>query len=45
VQKLQNPSFVEKAPAEVVGKERQRLDEMHSALAKLQEQLTRIGSI
>ena len=44
-QKLQNPSFVEKAPAQVVSKERQRLDEMHSALAKLQEQHSRIATI
>jgi valyl-tRNA synthetase len=44
-QKLQNPSFVEKAPTQVVAKERQRLDEMHSAVAKLQEQYSRIAAI
>ena len=44
-QKLQNPSFVERAPTQVVAKERQRLDEMHSALAKLQEQHSRIAAI
>jgi valyl-tRNA synthetase len=44
-QKLQNPSFVERAPTQVVAKERQRLDEMRSALAKLQEQHSRIASI
>ena len=44
-QKLQNPSFVERAPTQVVAKERQRLDEMRSALAKLQEQHARIAAI
>jgi valyl-tRNA synthetase len=44
-QKLQNPSFVERAPTQVVAKERQRLDEMRSALAKLQEQHSRIAAI
>jgi len=44
-QKLQNPSFVEKAPTQVVAKERQRLDEMRSALTKLQEQSTRIAAM
>jgi len=44
-QKLQNPSFVERAPTQVVAKERQRLDEMRSALAKLQEQHSRIATI
>jgi valyl-tRNA synthetase len=44
-QKLQNPSFVEKAPAQVVAKEQQRLNEMRSAFAKLQEQLSRIAAI
>ncbi len=44
-QKLQNPSFVERAPTQVVAKERQRLDEMRSALTKLQEQHSRIAAI
>jgi valyl-tRNA synthetase len=44
-QKLQNPSFVERAPTQVVAKEKQRLDDMHSALAKLQEQHSRIAAI
>ena len=44
-QKLQNPSFVERAPTQVVAKERQRLDEMHSALTKLQEQTSRIAAM
>ena len=44
-QKLQNPSFVERAPTPVVAKERQRLDEMHSALNKLQEQQARIAAM
>jgi valyl-tRNA synthetase len=44
-QKLQNPAFVEKAPTQVVAKERQRLDDMHSALDKLQEQQARITAM
>jgi valyl-tRNA synthetase len=44
-QKLQNPAFVEKAPTQVVAKERQRLDDMHSALGKLQEQQARIAAM
>ncbi len=44
-QKLQNPNFAEKAPAQVVTKERQRLAEMRSALDKLQEQSSRIAAM
>ena len=44
-QKLQNPNFVEKAPTQVVAKEQQRLDEMRSALIKLQEQYSRINAM
>jgi valyl-tRNA synthetase len=40
--KLANPNFVERAPEEVVGKEREKLAEMQSALSNLQEQLERI---
>ncbi len=40
--KLANPNFVERAPTQVVAKERQRLDEMRSAVGKLNEQRTRI---
>jgi valyl-tRNA synthetase len=43
--KLQNPKFVDRAPAEVVNKERQRLTEMRSAIAKLEEQRDRIQSL
>ena len=42
--KLQNPSFVEKAPAEVVAKEREKQQEAAAALAMLQDQLRSIGS-
>ena len=44
-QKLQNPAFAEKAPAEVVAKERQRLDDVRSSLAKLKEQAQRIRAM
>jgi valyl-tRNA synthetase len=40
--KLANPNFVERAPETVVGKEREKLAEMQSALNNLQEQLERI---
>ena len=40
--KLGNASFVDKAPKEVVDKERDRLDGLKSALSKLQEQVRRI---
>ena len=43
--KLANPSFVERAPAEVVEKERQRISEARTSLAKLQEQLARIHAL
>ena len=42
--KLQNPSFVEKAPAEVVAKEREKQQDAAAALATLQDQLRSIGS-
>jgi valyl-tRNA synthetase len=44
-QKMQNPNFVERAPAQVVAKERQRIEELHSAMDKLQEQRSRISAI
>src|SRR3569623_273037 len=44
-QKLQNPAFAEKAPAEVVAKERQRLDDVRSSLVKLTEQAQRIRAM
>ncbi|MGR8921031.1 MAG: class I tRNA ligase family protein, partial [Gammaproteobacteria bacterium] len=40
--KLDNPSFVERAPAAVVDKERARRDDAQAALAKLEEQLARL---
>lgn len=40
--KLQNPNFSEKAPREVVEKERDKLNELKSALTKLEEQLQRM---
>ena len=43
--KLANPNFVDKAPADVVDKERQRLVEMETAQASLQEQLGKIESL
>ncbi len=42
--KLQNPSFVEKAPAQVVAKEREKQQEAAAALATLRDQLRSIGS-
>lgn len=43
--KLQNPSFVDKAPHDVVQKERSKLDELKSSLTKLQTQLDKIAAI
>ena len=43
--KLSNPSFVDKAPADVVAKERAKMDEARNALAKLQEQKTKIAAL
>ena len=40
--KLANPSFVERAPSDVVQKAQDRLDEILKARARLEEQLTRI---
>lgn len=40
--KLQNPQFVDKAPAEVVAKERLRLQELELTLTKLQQQLEQV---
>jgi valyl-tRNA synthetase len=41
--KLSNPAFVDKAPAAVVQKEREKLAEVESAKAKLSEQLQKLG--
>jgi valyl-tRNA synthetase len=43
--KLSNPSFVDKAPDAVVQKERHKLEEAKSALAKLEEQAAKIRSL
>ncbi len=43
--KLGNAKFTERAPADVVAKEREKLDERKSALAKLQAQLASIESL
>jgi valyl-tRNA synthetase len=40
--KLDKPSFVENAPAEVVEKERRRAEELDTAIANLEQQLERI---
>ena len=40
--KLANPDFVERAPAQVVQKAQERLDEMQIATRRLEDQLTRI---
>jgi valyl-tRNA synthetase len=43
--KLANPSFVERAPVEVVEKERQRIAEARTSLDKLRTQLDRIRDL
>ncbi len=43
--KINNPSFVEKAPEEVVQKERDKLKDLDSALEKLNEQRVSINAI
>ena len=43
--KLNNPSFVEKAPAEVVDKDRQRLVETEESLARHAEQRQRLQNM
>ncbi len=43
--KINNPSFVEKAPEEVVQKERDKLKDLDSALEKLNEQRVSISAI
>jgi valyl-tRNA synthetase len=43
--KLQNPSFVERAPSDVVDKERGRLSELKITMEKLQTQLEKISTL
>ncbi len=43
--KLNNAGFVDKAPADVVNKERERLTELKASLGKLKEQVERISSL
>jgi valyl-tRNA synthetase len=43
--KLSNPNFVDKAPAEVVEKEKTKSQELVNALAKLEAQLARIEAL
>ena len=43
--KLQNPGFVDKAPAAVVEKERQRVAELSKSLQQLQEQAEKIRAL
>ena len=43
--KLSNAGFTDKAPAEVVAKERERLAAQRQALAQLQEQQQRIATL
>ncbi len=43
--KLANSNFTDRAPAEVVDKERKKVDDMRTSLQSLQEQLERIANI
>ena len=43
--KLQNPSFVDKAPAAVVDKVRQKMEEQRSAISRLEEQHNKIAAL
>lgn len=43
--KLQNPHFVDKAPADVVEKERDKLTELKTTLQKLEDQLKKISAL
>lgn len=43
--KLQNPSFVDKAPQDVVAKERDKLAELKGTLTKLEQQLQKIAEM
>jgi valyl-tRNA synthetase len=43
--KLQNANFVDRAPVDVVAKEREKLGELHTVLSKLEVQLKKIESL
>jgi valyl-tRNA synthetase len=43
--KLSNPAFVDKAPAEVIEKEKTKLADMHLALTNLQAQRQKISTL
>ena len=43
--KLDNPAFADKAPADVVQKERDKVEEAREKLAKLEEQAGRIAAL
>jgi valyl-tRNA synthetase len=43
--KLANPSFVDKAPPQVVQKERERISEQQAAVTELEKQLARIRAL
>jgi valyl-tRNA synthetase len=43
--RLDNPAFVERAPAEVVGKEQARLQSLHADLARLEDQKARLARL
>ncbi len=43
--KLSDPNYLERAPAEVVAKEQQRCQELHAAIARLEEQQQRIAAL
>ena len=45
VGKLENPAFVDKAPAEVIAKEREKLNELQSSLKNLQLQFEKIKAL
>ena len=43
--KLSNPNFVDKAPVDIVAKERERLESTRSAIAQLQAQQSRVEQL
>jgi valyl-tRNA synthetase len=43
--KLQNPSFIDRAPAEIVEQERRRIQEFQTTLRQQEEQLDRLSQV